>query len=116
MDKQLSVKVTYRNERLEPVYEKTYSLTDYTDMLRIDLLRLITDVEEMAYELNGNKPKEQWSDETWGLFCRIKHKLLDKAGDIGRLPSNLCSDDPNTQRDSNESLSSFIASVLDQRS
>lgn len=88
MDKWI-VKVVYRNEKLEPVYEREYSLKEYTEMLRIDLLRIISDVEELVYALNGNKPKEQWSDETWGLFCRIKHRLLDKAGDIGRLPDTL---------------------------
>lgn len=58
-------------------------------MLRADLLRLITDVEDMVYMMNGNKPKDEWADETWASFCRIKHKLLDKAGDIGRLPDNI---------------------------
>ena len=58
-------------------------------MIRVDLLRLITDVEDMVYRMNRNKPKEEWSDESWETFCRIKHKILDKAGDIGRLPDNV---------------------------
>lgn len=85
----IGVKVTYRNEKLDPVYEKIYSLKEYTDMLRADLLRLITDVEDMIYRANDNKPREEWTDETWAAFCRFKHKLLDKAGDIGRLPENI---------------------------
>lgn len=39
MDKQLGVHVVYRNEKLEPVYEMSYTLKEYTDMLRTDLLR-----------------------------------------------------------------------------
>ena len=78
-------------------------------MLRSDLLKLITDVEDMAYKLNENKSKEQWADETWASFCRIKHKLLDKAGDIGRLPENLLY---NTSEE-NKSLSSFVADILE---
>ena len=39
MEKKLGVKVIYRNEKLDPVYEMTYSLKEYTDMLRADLLR-----------------------------------------------------------------------------
>lgn len=39
MEKKLGVKVVYRNEKLDPVYEMTYSLKEYTDMLRADLLR-----------------------------------------------------------------------------
>lgn len=91
----IGVKVTYRNEKLDPVYEKSYSLREYTEMIRADLLRLITDVEDMVYRMNGNKPKEEWSDESWEAFCRIKHKILDKAGDIGRLPDNVfeCSEE-----------------------
>jgi len=41
------------------------------------------------YAMNGNKQKADWSDESWSAFCRIKHKLLDKAGDIGRLPETI---------------------------
>lgn len=43
----------------------------------------------MAYALNDNKPKSEWSNESWTAFCRIKHKLLDKAGEIDRLPQNI---------------------------
>lgn len=64
----------YRNEKLEPVYDKVYSIQDYTEMLRADLLRLVTDVEDMAYQASGNRDKSEWSDEIWASFCKIKHK------------------------------------------
>lgn len=105
--KDIGVKVTYRNDKLEPVYEKSYSLREYVEMIRADLLRIITDVENMAYRANGNKPKDEWSDESWSEFCRTKHKLLDKAGDIGRLPDNIF-------EYSNNNLSEFVASVLNK--
>lgn len=89
MDTNLKVQVVYRNEKLEPVYDKTYTLRDYTDMLRADLQRLVTDVEDLAYVACDNKDKSDWPDDVWASFCRIKHKQLDKAGDIGRLPDNL---------------------------
>lgn len=63
----------------------------------------------MVYQANGNKPKEEWSDESWSTFCRIKHKLLDKAGDIGRLPENIFEYD-----EKDKSLSEFVASVLNK--
>lgn len=91
MDTNLKVKVVYRNEKQEPVYDKTYGLRDYTDMLRADLLRLVTDVEDLAYLACDNKDKSEWPDDIWAAFCKIKHKLLDKAGDIGRLPENIMS-------------------------
>ena len=43
-------------------------------MIRADLLRVITDVEDLVYLLNNSKPKNEWSDESWAAFCRIKHK------------------------------------------
>ena len=85
----LGVKVTYRNRDLEQVYTKTYSLNEYTEMLHADLLRLVTDIEDLCYTVNNGKPKEDWSDETFTAFNKIKHKLLDNAGDIGRIPENL---------------------------
>lgn len=109
MKKNLGVRIIYRNEKLEPVYEKAYSLKDYSEMLRADLLRLISDVEELVYENNGNKPKEAWPDETWSAFCKIKHKLLDKAGDIGRLPENIFE-----YSEQEESLSEFVAGIINK--
>lgn len=61
-------------------------------MLKADLLRLITDIEDLCYSVNGNRPKDEWSDETWSTFCKLKHKLLDKAGEISRLPANIVGD------------------------
>ena len=85
----LGVRVTYRNYDLEQVYTKTYSFREYTEMLHTDLLRLITDIEDLCYTVNNGKPKEEWTDESFTAFNKIKHKLLDKAGDIGRMPENL---------------------------
>jgi hypothetical protein len=58
-------------------------------MLKNDLLWLIGDIEQLCFSASGNKPKAEWSDRMWVGFNAIKHKLLDKAGDIGRLPRNL---------------------------
>lgn len=102
----LGVKVVYRDREKKPVYTKAYTLREYTDMLRADLLRIVTDVEDMCYAVNQNAPKEDWSDETFSGFNKIKHKILDKAGDIGRLPDNL--------REQPESLTGFIARIIEE--
>ena len=115
MEQNLGVKVVYRNNQMEAVYEKEYTLRDYCDMLREDLLRLITDVEDLAYRANDGKCKEEWSDSTWEIFGKIKHKILDKAGDIGRLPQNLCEKEAidNAAEEQKEmSLSAFVANVF----
>lgn len=106
-EKRLGVKVVYRNKEMEPVYTKTYSLDEYVDMVKTDLLRLVTDVEDLCYAANNNKPKEEWSDKTFSAFNKIKHKLLDKAGDIGRLPDNI------TELKT-ESLTNFVARILNE--
>lgn len=85
----LGVRIVYRNAKMEPVCTKCYDLREYTDMLRNDLLRIITDVEDMAYQSNDGKEKDEWPDAAWMTFCKIKHKILDKAGDIGRLPETI---------------------------
>ena len=83
------VRVVYRNQNLKPVYTKEYTLQEYTEMLQDDLRWLVTDVENLCYDASGGKPKAEWSDRMWVAFNSIKHKLLDKAGDIGRLPNTL---------------------------
>ena len=85
----LGVRVVYRGSNLKPVYTKEYTLQEYTEMLQNDLMWLVTDLENLCYDASGNKPKAEWSDRLWVGFNTIKHKLLDKAGDIGRLPRNL---------------------------
>lgn len=85
----LGVRIIYRDNQLNPRYEKTYTLEGYLEMLRKDLMRIIGEVEDLCYEANGHADKSEWTDETWDMFSSIKHKLLDKAGDIGRLAENL---------------------------
>ena len=103
----LVVNVTYLDANLKPRYHRTYSLREYTDQLQEDLRRVITDVEDLCYVANDNKEKDEWSDETFSLFNKIKHKLLDKAGDIGRLPNNLEVLDK-------ETLTGFVARILNE--
>ena len=88
-ENKLGVRVVYRDKTLKPVYTLDYTLQEYTEMLQNDLRWLVTDIENLCYEASGGKPKDQWSDRMWVAFNTIKHKLLDKAGDIGRLPRNL---------------------------
>lgn len=83
------VKITYKNEKMETVCERDYSLEEYLSVLRLDLLRLIIDVEDMGYAMTNGAPKEMWSKEVLTIFGKIRHKILDKAGEIERLPKNM---------------------------
>ena len=104
---EIGVKVTYKDKDMRPTYTKTYPLCEYTDMLRQDLHRLISDVENLCYIANDNQAKEDWSDQTFEEFSRIKHKLLDKAGEIGRLPQNIVIR-------TNEPLNEYVARILNE--
>lgn len=85
----LCVSVTYRNRNMEAVCEKTYGLKEYTSLLCLDIKRLILDVEDLVYRLQDGRQKDDWDDAAFDGFNRIRHKLLDKAGDIERMPETI---------------------------
>ena len=83
------VKIEYKNKNLETVIEKEYNFFDYTEMLNLELKRILTDIEDAFYCCSGNKQKEEWSPELMEKFQKIRHKILDQANAIRRLPDNL---------------------------
>ena len=83
------VKIEYKNKNLETVVEKEYNFIDYTEMLNLELKRVLMDIEDAFYYLSGNKQKQEWSPELAERFNKIRHKLLDQANAIRRLPDNL---------------------------
>ena len=83
------VKVEYKNKNLETVVEKEYDFISYTEMLHLELMRLIMEVEDAFYVFSGNKQKEDWPPELTERFKKIRHKMLDQANAIKRLPQNL---------------------------
>lgn len=89
MSKDLSVHIVYRNAERMPVADALYAIDEYARMLSNDLLKLITDVEDCIYAATDGQSKEDWNDNTFVRFCKVKHKLLDKAGEISRLPENI---------------------------
>ena len=103
----IGIRVTYKDKDLRPIYTKTYSLGQYTDMIRADILRLITDVENLCYDQNSGNDKSKWPEATLEDFNKIKHKMLDKAGDIGRIPENIIIR-------TNEPLSEYVARMLNE--
>ena len=86
---EFKVTIQYKNKNLETVVEKEYDLISYTEMLNMELMRLIMDIEDAFYEFSGNKQKEEWSPELMERFKKIRHKMLDEANAIKRLPQNL---------------------------
>ena len=83
------VKIEYKNKDLETVVEKEYDFIDYTEILSLELKRILMDIEDSFYYFSGNKQKQDWSPELNERFQKIRHKLLDQANAIKRLPENL---------------------------
>lgn len=106
----LKAKVVYKNRNLKTISECEYNLKDYTDMLSMDLKRIISDVEDLVYSMTGSKSKEDWNESDILAFNRIKHKILDKAGEIERLPVNIFDGDNDAG-----SISSFWDSLFNTR-
>ena len=83
------VKIEYKNKDLETVVEKEYEFLDYTEMLSLELKRILMDIEDAFYHFSGNKQKQDWPPELTERFQKIRHKLLDQSNAIKRLPENL---------------------------
>jgi len=83
------VKIEYKNKDLETIVEKEYDFIDYTEMLSLELKRVLMDIEDAFYYFSGNKQKQEWSPELTERFQKIRHKLLDQANAVKRLPQNL---------------------------
>lgn len=83
------VTIEYKNKNLETVVEKEYDFIDYTEMLNLELKRILMDIEDAFYYISGNKQKQDWSPELTERFTKIRHKLLDQANAVKRLPENL---------------------------
>lgn len=84
-----TVKIEYKNKNLETVVEKEYDFVQYSEMLNLELKRIIMDIEEAFYAFSGNKQKKDWDPEMTERFKKIRHKILDQANAILRLPNNL---------------------------
>ena len=83
------VTIEYKNQDLETVVEKEYDFIDYTDMINLELKRVLLEIEDAFYYFSGNKQKQDWSPDLTERFKKIRHKILDQANAIKRLPINL---------------------------
>ena len=108
----LKAKVQYRNRRQEVLQEVDYLLQDYTDVLSMDMKRIISDIEDLVYTANGGKSKEDWSEGELTQFNKIRCKLLDKAGELSRLPG--CIYDGDTAADTG-APSSFWERIFNEK-
>lgn len=89
MNKDFTVLIDYLNKNMEQISQKKYSFQEYTNMLELEIKRMILDVEDAFYKLEDGKQKTEWKEDTTQSFNKIRHKLLDVANAVGRLPKTL---------------------------
>ena len=89
MDSDWKVTIEYKNKDLETVIEKEYDFISYTEMIHIALMRIIVEIEDAFYSFADGKQKEDWPPELAERYKKIRHKLLDQANAVKRLPKNL---------------------------
>lgn len=83
------VELEYRNKDLEVVSHRECNLSDFSELLKNTAVRLISDVEDLAYRATDGKGKDEWPQDVMASFTKLRHKLLDMAGEIERLSKNL---------------------------
>ena len=105
-----TVKVSYRNKECDNMREWNYDFKQYTEMMKRELMRVIMEVEDTIYHLQGSRSKDEWDSETMERFQKIRHKLLDQANAIERLPQTLHYKGVSC---SNVNLSEYLAGILD---
>lgn len=104
-----TVNVVYKNKNMEPVFKKNYQFADYCQEQKFNLLKVISDVENAFYRSQDGLAKESWPQSVMDDFQRIRHKLLDIANGVERLPQNLCFKGQNV---SSIESSVFIAELI----
>lgn len=104
-----SVSVTYKNSQLDQVRTRTYRFDEYCNDLRNNVLAAIGEVELAMGVAQGDPDKSKWSESSMEHFKKVRHKLLDVANNVSRLPTNTCY---RGERIANIKLADFIANTL----
>lgn len=89
MNKNYTVLVEYRNRDMEKIGERRYDFQEYVDLVSLEIKRIILDVEDMLFRIEEQKQKDEWSNENMVDFMKIRHKLLDEANAVSRIPHQL---------------------------
>ena len=111
MDSDWIVRIEYKNQDMETVVVKEYPFLQYLEMVASGITSVITDVENVFYEMENGEQKENWSKEHVQKFKAIRHKLLDHANSVRRLNITLFhnGENPTTLR-----ASEYFARVIDE--
>lgn len=109
MENDFTVTVNYYSRADQNFVAHSYGFKEYTEMLKLELMRILTDVEDAFYRFNDERPPEEWDEKSSKEFAHIRRKILDQANAIARLPETMqCKGLPIGSR----SLSDLIAQAL----
>lgn len=89
MESDFKVTIEYKNKDMETVVEKEYDFITYTQLLYASIMKIVVEIEDSFYYFAGGKQKDDWPEELADRYKKIRHKLLDQANSIKRLPQNL---------------------------
>ena len=110
MNNDFTVLIDYLNKNMQQINQRSYTFNEYTNMLELEIKRMILDVEDAYYKFEDGKQKEEWSQDSIQGFNKIRHKLLDVANSIARLPKTLHYKGVSC---ANVKLSEMIADMID---
>ena len=111
MENDFTVTVSYYSRADQNFVAQNYGFREYTEMLKLELIRILTDVEDAFYRFNDERPPEEWDEKSAKEFAHIRRKILDQANAIARLPETMkCKGLPIGSRN----LSDLIAQALAQ--
>lgn len=88
----MKVKIEYKNKKLDTVGYDEFDFDIYCQKLSQDITRLLTDIERFFQEQNIKN-----EIESNDFYRNIRHRLLDLAGSIKRLPDNIIDNVKNDQ-------------------
>lgn len=97
--------------------ENVYTLRDYATMLSWDIKRTLMEVENTIKDMQGGKRKQEWTPEVKNAFGKIRHRLLDEANAVERLPSTMRKDGRSLMEEtSGETIAAIVNSTHNETS
>lgn len=84
-----SVSIEYRDKDMNKIGEMEYSLKDYVEKQRYDMMKILVEIEGIIYKATGGKEKEEWPSAYMDMFKDVRHHIFDVANSVSRIPSTM---------------------------
>ena len=94
---------------------QNFSLDEYTAQIQNGIFNIISDIESAFYVMCEGKLKNEWPEDVTRLFNLIRHKMLDKAGEVARISENLISEEEMEKINSKDEFWQTIGDTMKRR-